>query len=89
MGNVGFIRKIGKADPIMMNASTYLSACKVLLSLSGSAQYRIFNDRRNKVIKSMYNPKGQIQPQKNLPKKRVAPRMVNMIRHFPTPVMAM
>ncbi len=50
----------------------YLSVCRYLLTFSGRFLCRILVALRTKVIKSMYKPNGQIQPQKKRPKTTVA-----------------
>jgi hypothetical protein len=59
-------RKRGKVK--MAATITYLSLCRYLLSFSERFLYRILEDLRSNVIKSIYKPSGHIQPQKKRPK---------------------
>ena len=81
------IKKGAKAIVRMTSAMTYLSLCKLLFSFSGRLQWLILSRLRNKVIKSMYSPNGQIQPQKALPKKKVATIITPKRSPFQTAIM--
>ena len=81
------IKKGVKAIEIIARVMTYLRLCKLVFTFSGSIEWRVLSNLRRKLIRSMYKPKGQIQPQKNLPKIGVAPIIRTKISPFQTAIM--